>query len=128
MLRLDSAVAEGGISPSLSAPRASIEHVAPQTLNQEWKVDWPDDDHRKLVSKIGNLVLLSKRKNSRAQNFDFETKKAAYFAAKDGNAGEVATFPLVTRVLNTGNSWTPDTVRRNQEAYISELKRVWDLS
>lgn len=128
MLRLDSALAEDGISPSLSAPRASIEHVAPQTLKQEWKVDWPDGDHQSLVNKVGNLVLLSKRKNSRAQNFDFKTKKEAYFAAKDGKAGEVATFPLVTRVLQAGNSWTPDTVRRNQEAYLSELKRVWDLS
>jgi hypothetical protein len=128
MLRLDSALAEGGISPSLSAPRASIEHVAPQTLKQEWKEDWTDADHHSLVNKIGNLVLLSKWKNSRAQNFDFKTKKEAYFAAKDGKAGEVATFPLVTRVLQAGNSWSPDTVRRNQEAYLSELKRVWHLS
>lgn len=128
MLRLDSALAEGDISPSLSAPRASIEHVAPQTLKQEWKVDWPDDDHQKLVNKIGNLVLLSKRKNSRAQNFDFKTKKEAYFASKDGRAGEVATFPLVTRVLKAGDSWTPGTVRQNQGAYLSELKRVWHLS
>ena len=128
MLRLDSALAEGGISPSLSAPRASIEHVAPQSLKQEWKVDWTDGDHQSLVNKIGNLVLLSKRKNSRAQNFDFKTKKEAYFAAKDGKAGEVATFPLVTRVLQAGNSWTPGTVQRNQEAYLSELKRVWHLS
>jgi hypothetical protein len=128
MLRLDSALAEGGISSSLSAPRASIEHVAPQTLKQEWKDDWPDDDHRQLVNKIGNLVLLSKRKNSRAQNFDFKTKKDAYFAAKDGKAGEVATFPLVTRVLKAGNSWTPGTVRQNQEDYLSQLMQVWHLA
>jgi hypothetical protein len=127
MLRLDSALAEGGISPSLSAPRASIEHVAPQTLKQEWKDDWPEDDHQKLVNKIGNLVLLSKRKNSRAQNFDFKTKKQVYFSAKDGQTGEVATFPSVTRVLEAGDLWTPDIVRQNQLAYLSALKRAWTL-
>jgi hypothetical protein len=127
MLRLDSALAEGGISPSLAAPRASIEHVAPQTLKQEWKADWSDDEHRELVDRLGNLVLLSKRKNSRAQNFDFKTKKDAYFAGKEGEVGEVATFPTVTRVLQAGDRWTPLIVNRNQDEYISLLKNIWSL-
>jgi hypothetical protein len=127
MLRLDSALAEGGISPSLSSARASIEHVAPQTLKQEWKADWSDEKHREMVDRIGNLVLLSKRKNSRAQNFDFKTKKEAYFAGKAGVVGEVTTFPSVTRVLQAGDCWTPRIVSKNQDEYVSLLKNVWSL-
>lgn len=127
MLRLDSGLAEGGISPSLSSPRASIEHVAPQTLKEEWRKDWTDDAHDRMVNRIGNLVLLSKRKNSRAQNFDFKTKKETYFAGKVGEVGEVATFPTVTRVLNAGENWTPEVVLKNQAEYLALLKVIWTL-
>ena len=127
MLRLDSALAEGGISPSLSAPRASIEHVAPQTLREEWRKDWTDEAHNTWVNKIGNLVLLSKRKNSRAQNFDFITKKETYFAGKFGQAGDIATFPSVTKVLNAGERWSPDAVAKNQVEYVSLLSQAWAL-
>jgi len=127
MLRLDSALAEGGISPSLSAPRASIEHVAPQTLREEWRKDWTTEAHNTWVDKIGNLVLLSKRKNSRAQNFDFIAKKETYFAGKSGQAGDIATFPSVTKVLNAGDRWSPDAVAKNQVEYISLLTQAWTL-
>jgi len=133
MLRLDSALADGGISISLSAPRASIEHVAPQTLRQEWRVDWSEEDHDELKNKLGNLVLLSRRKNSQAQNYDFKTKKEVYFAGRSrkdsgaDEAGQVAAFPSITRVLNAGVRWTPDIVRKNQSEYVSLLKDAWDL-
>jgi uncharacterized protein with ParB-like and HNH nuclease domain len=127
MLRLDSALAEDGISPSLSAPRASIEHVLPQTLDGDWINDWDMETHSKYVNQIGNLVLLSKRKNSRAQNFNFEAKKSAYFAAKGGAAGEVVTFPSVTRVLQIGDRWTPTIVSKNQDEFITLLSKTWSL-
>ena len=138
MLRLDSALADGGISISLSAPRASIEHVAPQTLRQEWRDDWSEEDHDELKDKLGNLVLLSRRKNSQAQNYDFKTKKEVYFAgrsrksasvdeSRNDEAGKVAAFPSVTRVLNAGDRWTPSIVRKNQSEYVSLLKSAWNL-
>ncbi|MFM2172392.1 MAG: hypothetical protein RLZZ54_319 [Cyanobacteriota bacterium] len=143
MLRLDSALADGGISVSLSHRRASIEHVAPQTLSRDWKAEWNEYDHDELKNKIGNLVLLSRRKNSQAQNYDFKTKKEVYFtgrsrknanddeAGKDeagkDETGKVAAFPSVTKVLNAGDRWTPDVVRKNQSEYVSLLKGIWDL-
>lgn len=133
MLRLDSALAEGGISNSLTAPRASIEHVAPQTLKQEWRAVWSEADHNDLMNKLGNLVLLSRRKNSQAQNYDFKTKKEVYFAggarkiSKNEELGNVAAYPTVTRVLDVGDHWTPEIVRKNQMEYVSLLKSEWDL-
>lgn len=133
MLRLDSALAEGGISNSLTAPRASIEHVAPQTLKHEWRVDWNEEGHYDLKNKLGNLVLLSRRKNSQAQNYDFKTKKNVYFAggtrkkSEGEEIGNIAVFPSVTRVLNVGDHWTPEIVRKNQREYVSLLRTAWDL-
>lgn len=133
ILRLDSALAEGGISNSLTAQRASIEHVAPQTLKQEWRAVWNEADHNDLMNKLGNLVLLSRRKNSQAQNYDFKTKKEVYFSggslknSKKEQVGSVAAFPTVTRVLNVGDCWTPEIVRKNQREYVSLLVNAWNL-
>lgn len=44
----------------------------------EW---FPDEETReRYVHRLGNLVLLSRRKNAQAGNFDFERKKNEYFA------------------------------------------------
>jgi hypothetical protein len=73
--------------------------------------------------RIGNMVLLSRPKNSEAQNFDFDVKKQKYFTSARG----VANFALTTQVL-TEKEWTPDVVERRQKEAISHLKRVWRLS
>jgi len=89
------------------------------------------------MNKLGNLVLLSRRKNSQAQNYDFKTKKEVYFSggsrknskknSKKEQVGSVAAFPTVTRVLNVGDCWTPEIVRKNQREYVSLLVNAWNL-
>jgi hypothetical protein len=55
------------------------------------------------VDRIANLVLLSRRKNSEANNYDFETKKTKYFqSAKTG----VANFALHRSSAGV-KDWTP---------------------
>jgi len=39
-------------------------------------------DRLELTNSLGNLVLLSGRKNSAAQNYDFDRKKRVYFGKK----------------------------------------------
>ncbi len=36
-----------------------------------------------LTHCLGNLVLLAKRKNSQARNFDFAKKKSSYFSTSN---------------------------------------------
>jgi hypothetical protein len=47
------------------------------------------------VHRLGNLVLLSKGKNMKAENFDFELKKARYFTTEGG----ISSFAIITQVL-----------------------------
>lgn len=120
ILRLDSFVSDG--SASYDMPIVSIEHVLPQTMNHEWKKDWSEDLHEEWVDKISNLVLLSRRKNSQAQNFDFAKKKSKYFS----NNGTSA-FALTTQVLKE-DKWTLDVVKKRQEKLLSTLKQKWELN
>jgi hypothetical protein len=90
--------------------------------NSQWLQWWTDEEEREnWVHCLGNLVLLSRRKNSQARNYDFETKKDKYFKKKG-----VSPFALTTEVLNE-DKWTPDTVKKRQKRLVETLKNVWNL-
>jgi hypothetical protein len=103
----------------------SIEHVLPQNPAEgsEWGTDFPDPTEREaLVYRLGNLVLLSRKKNSAARNYDFEKKKSRYFATD----GKGSPFVLTTQVLGEG-SWTADVIRKRQANLLGRLKTLWRL-
>ena len=104
----------------------TVEHVLPQTVEpgSEWEKTWPDESIRdQWIHKLGNLLLLSRRKNSSAQNYDFAKKKQKYFASKSG----VSTFAITTSVLEK-SEWTPESVEKRQKEMLNLLKNGWRLS
>ena len=85
---------------------------------------WNDKKERTdWLNKIGNLIPLTRRHNSKAQNYDFKTKKEKYF--KNTDAG-VTSYALATDVLNY-DEWTPDIVKARQKKLIDTYKIGWDL-
>ena len=124
ILRLDAFLSDGAASYKSNV--LSIEHVLPQTVSSgsEWDKTWTDvDDRSYWLNKIGNLIPLTKRHNSKAQNYDFKTKKEKYF--KNTDAG-VTSYALATDVLNY-DEWTPDIVKARQKKLIDAYKKGWDL-
>jgi Protein of unknown function (DUF1524) len=83
---------------------------------------FPDEEERlRNTHRLGNLVLLSRRKNSRAQNFEFERKKQEYF-----QVGEAAPFALTADVFARGQ-WTPEVIEERQQELLRRLKSAWRL-
>ena len=124
LLRLDALLSEGEAHYDL--PVISIEHVLPQTprKSSEWLVKFADETKRVLfVHRLGNLVLLSGRKNTAASNYDFEEKKAKYFTGKGG----VSPFALTTQVLRE-REWTPEVLERRQRDLLGTLTTLWRLA
>lgn len=124
ILRLDAFLSDGAASYKSNV--LSIEHVLPQTVSpgSEWDKTWTDvDDRSYWLNKIGNLIPLTKRHNSKAQNYDFKTKKEKYF--KNTDAG-VTSYTLATDVLNY-DEWTPEIVKARQKKLIDAYKKGWDL-
>lgn len=122
ILRLDSFVSDG--SAYYDSKLLTIEHVLPQTVapGSQWEKDWPDVVEReKWLHKLGNILPLSKRKNSQAQNYEFPIKKEKYFKTKG-----VSAFALTTQVLSY-NEWTPVIVQKRQSELIEVCKKNWDL-
>ena len=123
ILRLDSFVSDG--AASYNSKVLTIEHVLPQTVapGSEWETVWPDVDERaKWLHKIGNLIPLSKRHNSQAQNYEFEVKKEKYFKGKAGTTS----YALASQVL-AYVEWTPALVEARQTELIGVYKKNWDL-
>lgn len=123
LLRLDARLSDG--EATYDHAIISIEHVLPQTPAEEseWRHWFPDDEERAAwVHRLGNLVLLSRRKNSSAHNFDFEKKKTKYFTKN----GKGSPFVLTSQVLSE-KSWTPDVVQRRQTALVGHLQKLWRL-
>ena len=122
LLRLDTALSEG--EARYDFPIISVEHVLPQKPPEgsKWLKWWPDDEERDdNTHRLGNLVLLSRRKNSQAKNYEFKRKKEEYFQRKG-----VSAFALTTQVLNE-TEWTPEIVEERQKELVDKLKEVWNL-
>lgn len=123
LLRLDAFVGDG--AATYDNGLLTIEHVLPQTVDlaSDWQKLWPDEALRKRwVHRLANLVPLTQKRNSQAQNYDFDKKKSAYFGGKHG----VSSYVLTTQVLNASN-WTPAVVEQRQSDLIDVLAARWDL-
>lgn len=59
----------------------SVEHILPQNPsdNSQWKQDFDDESREEWTNKIGNLIIITRRKNSAQSNKDFAKKKEKYF-------------------------------------------------
>jgi hypothetical protein len=123
LLRLDSVLARG--EATYEYPVVSVEHVLPQnpSAGSRWLEWFPDEEMRaRYTHRIGNLALLSIKKNTQAQNYDFDKKKEKYFATKNG----VSPFVLTTQVLNK-KEWTPAVIDNRQKEMGDVLKALWRL-
>lgn len=122
LLRLDKLMA--GAEAEYAHAIISIEHVLPQKprAQSEWLTWFPDEEERESwTDRLANLVLLSRRKNSRASNFEFGVKKEKYFFS-----GGVSPFALTTAVMDV-EVWTPQILRKRQDHLLGLLMKEWRL-
>lgn len=124
ILRLDSFISDG--AATYDPKVLTIEHVLPQTVsaNSEWKDWWPNPSERKLwLHRLANLVPLNKKKNSSAQNYDFEHKSDVYFAGTK----HVSSYALTSQVMKQ-KKWTPAIVEARQVKLLEVLYENWAIN
>ena len=123
ILRLDNFLADGG---AIYNPKIlTIEHVLPQTVSpdSDWAKNWNDENDRKIwLHRIANLVPLTRRKNSEAQNYDFDIKKSKYFYSNKGTSS----YALTSQVLSV-TDWTKDVVKERQTYLMKIFNSNWEL-
>ncbi|MHA1231527.1 MAG: DUF262 domain-containing protein [Candidatus Helarchaeota archaeon] len=94
----------------------SIEHILPQNPkpNSQWTKDFSPEEIKEWKDKIGNLILISKKKNSKLSNLDFNEKKKRYLK------GRIDPFPS-NRLFNQYKQWTIDEIKKRQKEIVDCL-------
>ncbi|WP_276247562.1 DUF262 domain-containing protein [Haladaptatus sp. YSMS36] len=97
----------------------TIEHILPQTPNNEYWLSRFTDEHwrDKWTDRVGNLVPLDGRKNYKVGNKPFTQKYEEYFKRKSD-------FPLVNE-LEEYDEWTPENLQERHSRLIEEAKEIW---
>jgi uncharacterized protein with ParB-like and HNH nuclease domain len=101
---------------SVDLSTATIEHILPQTLNQEWRNELglePDKIHATFVDTFGNLTLTGY--NSELGNLPFSQKKV-----KLGN-----THIELNRWILEQTNWRAIEIERRAEELLVLAKNIW---
>lgn len=87
----------------------------PQTPEDtsQWIEDFTLEERQFWTDRLGNLVLITGRKNSAQGRLDYPMKKEKYFKKI------IDTCPNSLRVLNKYEKWTPQELKENQEYVVT---------
>lgn len=113
-----------GHSTKLEMPGTiSIEHILPQNPhdNSQWKTDFTDLEREEWTDKLGNLVLISRRKNSAQGNKKFADKKDKYFK------NNVELFSNSIRIYNQYSTWTLTDLEKNHNEVLDKIKQGFNV-
>ncbi len=101
----------------------TIEHIYPQTATDDyWTSRFDDESSAFYLNSLGNLLLLSRAKNSKLGNADFETKKkrtdsSGYFNGSYSEI-EVAQYP----------EWTKETIIDRGKKMLAFMQQRWNFT
>jgi hypothetical protein len=89
----------------------SVEHILPQTPAKasQWVIDFSEEDREVWLHRLGNLMLLSRRKNTSLGNLDFADKRERYFEDR------VESLPNSQRLLATTSFALVDLKSRHKD-------------
>jgi uncharacterized protein with ParB-like and HNH nuclease domain len=101
----------------------SIEHILPQNPSDEsqWKMDFTDTQRDDWTNRIGNLVLISRRKNASQGNKEYAEKKIKYFQSN------IELFSNSIRIYQHFSTWTFTDLQTNQEEVVTKIKNGFGL-
>ena len=98
----------------------TVEHILPRkpAKDSEWTRKFDEETRKRWVDRLGNLVLLSGPRNSRAANYDFGRKVKIYFSKK-------WTPFKITQEMRDYKDWDLQALKRRHEKLKQELKNVY---
>lgn len=103
----------------------TIEHIMPQTLNQDWKTDLGAEAeriHTTYLHTLGNLTLTGY--NSEYQNKRFVDKKEC--KDKEGNQIGYKHTPIkISHSLVKLNQWNEDEITKRCKSLVAILNQIW---
>jgi len=117
--------------------RIHVEHVLPQSYDEVygWKHIIEDErDGKELVHTLGNLTLLSGKKNIEASNDSFENKVSIYQGkGKHGNdENKITSFRITQNIFDDFNQkkfekWDFETINARRKILLEEIEKILQI-
>jgi uncharacterized protein with ParB-like and HNH nuclease domain len=105
----------------------TIEHIYPQSATDKyWKERFghlKPTEKRVCLNSLGNLLLLSRSKNSKLQNYDFEKKKC--LKNKDGKDIGYYNGSYSEIEVSKQNEWTAETIKERGLSMLHFMEERW---
>jgi len=100
----------------------SVEHILPQNPpeDSQWVKDFSKEERNEWTDKLGNLVLITRRKNSSLGRLDYSQKRKKYFEKN------IDTCPNSLRVLRS-EKWTPTELKANHQTVLKKLGKHYGI-
>ena len=120
LLKLD-LIYRGSSTPMIPQAIASIEHILPRnpSADSQWVKDFSAAEREEWTNKLGNLVLISRRKNTSQGNRDYVEKKEKYFEKN------IEMFPNSIRIYQNYPEWKLSDLKKNHSDIVTELLNVY---
>ncbi len=103
-----------------------VEHILPRAYDKipYWAERFNPEIADKLVNTIGNLTLLSGKKNITASNRPFPDKLSIYNGKGiDGVTG----FRMTQRIADSSKEWNEEKIAERKEWLFSEIEKLMDI-
>jgi hypothetical protein len=93
--------------------KANVEHIFPQNAGAEW----PNRIQLEpFIWHVGNLTILGRRLNTKAQNKAFMDKCNQHYSQSE--------IKMTTKLL-TEKDWTPEIIQRRAVELAKQMIRLW---
>jgi uncharacterized protein with ParB-like and HNH nuclease domain len=101
----------------------SVEHILPQNPAEgsQWLKDFTPEQRDEWTHKLGNLVLITRRKNTSQGRLDYSEKVQKYFEKN------IDTCPNSLRVLKKYRVWGPLELIENHNTVLSKIREHYGL-
>jgi Protein of unknown function DUF262/Protein of unknown function (DUF1524) len=123
--RLDRLMAE---QPVVWDGQKTVEHILPQNPDAEEWTQFGPEQKGTITNTIGNLVLLTSRKNSSASNSPFAEKKMIYSGQGHTAAGKKRATYASAQELVALPEWDAVTYQERQRRHLALLTERWGIT
>jgi len=96
--------------------RASIEHILPENVEQDWREFFSDEQHNRFVNRLGNYALLDPNRNRDLGRAPFSVKLPVL---------QASLYETTKRIA--GNEWTAGAIDARQRQMSDWASSVWQF-
>ncbi|HVY84958.1 MAG TPA: DUF262 domain-containing protein [Caulobacterales bacterium] len=120
LIRVEAALPGGSVLPRRSD--ITVEHVLPTGAAPWWEERFPDRVMRQeYANLLGNLTLITRRQNVKADNKPFPDKHAIYFRTPG------APIHALTKGIEEVQDWSAAAIEGRHERMVRMLCADWDI-